>query len=220
MAVKLLISGLANTGKTSLLQSLTDVFVVAHDGKQYPFPQPHVNVNQFASVSELTTIVNTKLGVYKEKFGKLPSTIVFDSVSTIFETIADNCSRQYKGFEIWKNVNSEINEFTRYLEQTLIQHGLNVVIVSHAVWNVDTVSYELVAQGSFAKKGGFLSTVDNSIFIEVKNGKRIIHHRSPKFAARSTLAELPDMQPIEEYNLQKHVDMLAATKNKVASYQL
>lgn len=220
MAVKLLISGLANTGKTSLLQSLTDVFVVAHDGKQYPFPQPHVNINQFASVSELITTVNTKLGVYKEKFGKLPSTIVFDSVSTIFETIADNCGRQYKGFEIWKNVNSEINEFTRYLEQTLIPHGLNVVIVSHAVWNVDTANYELVAQGSFAKKGGFLSTVDNSIFIEVKNGKRTIHHRSPKFAARSTLAELPDMQPIEEYNLQKHVDMLSATKNKVASYQL
>lgn len=220
MSAKILVSGLANTGKTSLLQSLTDVFVVAHDGKQYPFPQPHVNIQTFSSVDELLTTVNAKLSIYKEKFGKLPATIVFDSVSTIFETIADNCGRQYKGFEIWKNVNAEINSFTRYIEQTLIPHGLNVVIVSHAVWNVDTAIYELVAQGSFAKKGGFLSTVDNSIFIEVKNSKRIVHHRSPKFAARSTLEKLPDSQPIEEYNLQKHVDMLVATKSKVASYQL
>jgi len=220
MSAKILVSGLANTGKTSLLQTLTDVFIVAHDGKQYPFPQPHVNVSSFTSVAELLSVTNTKLAAYKEKFGKLPATIVFDSVSTVFETVADNCGRQYKGFEIWKNVNSEINEFTRYIEQTLIPHGLNVVIVSHAVWNVDTVTYELVAQGSFSKKGGFLSTVDNSIFIEVKNGKRIIHHRSPKYAARSTLAELPDSQPIEEYSLQKHVDMLVATKNNVASYQL
>lgn len=220
MSAKILVSGLANTGKTSLLQSLTDVFVVAHDGKQYPFPQPHINVPTFDNISELLAIVNTKLGVYKTKFGKLPSTIVFDSVSTIFETIAANCGRQFKGFDTWKNVNLQINELTSYIENTLIPNGLNVVIVSHAVWNVDTVTYELVAQGSFAKKGSFLATVDNAVFIEVKNGKRIIHHRSPKFAARSTLAELPESQPIEEYTLQKHVDMLVATKDKVAAFQL
>lgn len=220
MSAKILVSGLANTGKTSLLQSLTDVFVIAHDGKQYPFPQPHVNIQTFSSIAELISITNAKLAIYKEKFGKLPATVVFDSVSKIFETIADNCNRQYKGFEVWKNVNSEVNEFTRYLEQTLIPHGLNVVIVSHAIWNIDTATYELVAQGSFAKKGAFLSETDNAVFIEVKNSKRIIHHRSPKFAARSTLEELPDSQPIEEYNLQKHIDILVATKNKVASYQL
>jgi GTPase SAR1 family protein len=220
MAVKLLIAGQANTGKTTLLQSLEDVFVVAHDGKQYPFPQPHINISRFNSVSELLATVNTKLGVYKEKFGKLPTTIAFDSVSTIFETIANNCGSQYKGFDSWKHVNMEVAEFNSYIEDTLIPNGINVVIVSHAVWNVDTATYELVAQGSFAKKGGFLSTVDNSVFIEVKSNKRIIHHRSTKFAARSALADLPDNQPVEEYNLQQHINKLSELKNSAAKFEL
>lgn len=220
MAVKLLISSLANCGKTTLLQSLEDVYVVAHDGKQYPFAQPHTNIDSFQSVSSLIDTVNSKLALYKEKVGNLPTTVVFDSVSKIFESIADNCGRMYKGFEIWKNVNSEVAEFNRYIEGVLLPHGINVVIVSHAVWNADTVSYELVAQGSFAKKGGWLSEVDNSIFIEIKNSKRIIHHRSPKFAARSTLSTIPDNQPAEEYNLQTHINLLTASKNNAEAFTL
>jgi len=220
MAVKLLISSLANCGKTTLLKSLEDVYVVAHDGKQYPFAQPHTNIDSFQSVSALIATVNTKLGIYKEKFNKLPAIIAFDSVSKIFESIADNCNRIHKGFEVWKNVNSEVAEFNRYIEGTLIPNGINVVIVSHAVWNPDVAIYELVAQGSFAKKGGWLSETDNSIFIEIKNGKRIVHHRSPKFAARTTLEDLPDNQSVEEYNLQAHINKLTAAKNTAEQYTL
>jgi len=42
--VKMLISSLPNIGKTTLLQTLDDVLVIARDGKKYPFPQAHVNV--------------------------------------------------------------------------------------------------------------------------------------------------------------------------------
>lgn len=217
---KILISGLANTGKTTLLQTLTDVLVIAHDGKKYPFPQPHVNVDNFNSVNELTSLINDKIAAYEAKFGVFPKTIAIDSVSKIFESIAINCGRMYKGFEIWKNVNSEVSEFTSYIEDTLISNGITVVLISHATWDVDTSSYQLVAQGSFAKKGGFLSEVDNAIFVEIKNGKRIIHHRSPKFASRTTLSELPDNQTAEEYNLQIHVDILNTKSDEVSDYIL
>lgn len=220
MASKILISALANKGKTTLLKTLEDVFVVAHDGKKYPFPQPHTNVDTFDSIQELIALVNSKLGMYKEKYSELPKTIVFDSVSKIFDTIASNCQRKYKGFEIWKYVNEEITSFTSYIENVLIPNGLNVVIVSHAVWNADTASYELVAQGQFAKRGAFLAEVDNAVFIDVKNNKRTVYHRSAKLPARSTLSTdiLPDDQPVEEYSLQDHINKLNAIGNTVAEF--
>lgn len=220
MSAKILISSLANSGKTTLLQSLEDVLVVAHDGKKYPFPQPHIQLDQLPPVDELIGLINEKVGVYKEKFGKLPRTIAFDSVSTIFESIAANASANFKGFDVWKNVNEEVYKLKGYIEDTLLANNINVVIISHATWDVDTASYQLVAQGNFAKKGGFLSTVDQAVFIEVKNGKRIVHHRSAKFASRTTLKELPDNQPVEEYNLQKHIEMLEAIRDNVASFRL
>ena len=67
---------------------------------------------------------------------------------------------------------------------------------------------------------GFLSEVDNSVFLEVKSNKRIVHHKSPKFAARSTLPDIPDSQPAEEYNLQEHINKLAEVKNTAAKFEL
>ena len=158
--------------------------------------------------------------MYQSKFNKLPSTIVFDSVSKIFETIAHNATLTKKGFDVWKQVNEEIYQLNDYIENTIIPNGISVVIVSHATWDTDTSTYQLVAQGSFAKKGGFLSETDNAVFIEVKNGKRIVHHRSPKFASRTTLTEIPDNQPIEEYNLQNHLELLLSKVDEVAEYIL
>lgn len=65
-----------------------------------------------------------------------------------------------------------------------------------------------------------LSEVDNAIFIEIKGNKRVIHHRSPKLASRTVLDQLPDSQPVEEYNLQEHIDALSGLKDEVANYEL
>lgn len=220
MATKLLIAGASNSGKTTLLSSLKDVLVISHDGKNYPFPQPHVNVPTFASAAEFIQLITDKVKAYKAKFGALPATVVIDSVSKVFDTILDNCNQKHTGFKIYNEMSREINEFTSFTQNKLVAAGMNVVIISHAIWDPDTAQYNLVGKGDFSKRGGYLAETDHSIFIETKNGKRIIHHRSTKFPARTTMSELPDSQTVETYNLQEHIDALNKLQDTVSDYAL
>lgn len=149
MSAKLLISGEANSGKTSLLSTLTDVLVIAHDGKRYPFPQPHVNVDTFDSMQAFVDLITEKIIAYKERFGSKPSTVVIDSVSKVFDTALDNCNTKFTGFNIYSNLNKEIHILTDYIENTLIASDINVVIISHAVYDADTTNYNLVGKGEY-----------------------------------------------------------------------
>jgi hypothetical protein len=93
-------------------------------------------------------------------------------------------------------------------------------LISHALWDSETAKYNLVGKGSFAKTGGFLATVDESIFLETKNNKRVIHNRSTKFPARTLQEDLADSLPVEEFNLQSHIDLLASRQEDVSEFSL
>ena len=222
MSVKLLISGQSNTGKTTLTKSLdpNTTLVISHDGKNFPFPIPHVNVESFNSSNELLNIINTKIEAFNEKLGHYPSTIVIDSVSKIFDTLMDAMATKFTNYSIYANLNKEIHEFTDYIQNTLIASDINVVLISHAIYDPDTTNYSLVGKGDFAKRGSFLSEVDNAVFLEGKANKRIVHHRSLKFPARTVLAELPDSQSADEYNLASHIAMLSQLVDDVAEFIL
>ena len=222
MAVKLLISGQSNTGKTTLTKSLDPdtTLIISHDGKNFPFPIPHVNVESFATTQELLAIINEKVEAFNGKLGHYPTTIVIDSVSKIFDTLMDSMSTKHNGFKIFSELNREIHEFTDYIQNTLIASDINVVLISHAIYDAETTSYSLVGKGDFQKRGGFLAEVDNSVFLEAKSNKRIVHHRSLKFPARSVLTELPDSQPADEYNLAEHINTLSKLVDNVAAFVL
>ena len=153
MSVKLLISAESNSGKTTLTKSLTDALVVSYDGKKYPYPIPHILVEPFDSVSALINLINEKIIAYKGKLGSYPKTIVFDSTSKIFDTLLDNCNAKFTGFTVYSNLNKEIHELTEYIQNTLIASNMNVVLISHAVYDPDTTKYNLVGKGDFAKRG-------------------------------------------------------------------
>lgn len=220
MTVKLLISAEANSGKTTLTKNLKNALVISHDGKRYPFPVPHVMIPTFDNVNALIDTVVDKVEAFKDKFGNYPETIVFDSVSKIFDTIHSNCNEKFKGFTIYSELDKEVVAFTSFIENSLIASGMNVVLISHALYDADAAKYNLVGKGSFAKRGGFLAEVDEGIFIEVKSNKRILHFKSPKFPARSLQEELPESMPVEEFNLQQHIDMLAGNASDVDNYAL
>lgn len=220
MSVKLLISAEANSGKTTLTKNLKNSLVISHDGKRYPFPVPHVMIPIFSSVDELVSTVVEKIEAYKAKFKSYPKTIVFDSVSKIFDTIHTNCNEKYKGFTIYSELDKEISALTSFIENSLVASGMNVVLISHALYDADTAKYNLVGKGSFAKRGGFLAEVDEAIFVEIKNGKRIIHFRSTKLPARSLQEDLPENMPVEEFNLQQHIELLSGNTDKVDEYAL
>ena len=218
MSVKLLISGLSNAGKTSLLASLQDAFVISHDGKNFPFPIPHTNVSEFNSTSELIKLITEKIQLYKARNNKLPATVAIDSVSKIFDTLYDVCNVKHSGFKIYSELNKEIHEFTDYIQNVLIENGINVVLLSHATYDGETSQYNLVGKGDFQKRGGFLAEVDTASFIETKNNKRIIHHKSTKFPARCLLADMPDSQPVEEFNLQEYINRLSTISDSVVEF--
>ena len=217
--VKLLISSLPNIGKTSLLQSLTDTLVIARDGKKYPFPQPHVNVPDFTSAEELIDLIVAKVEAYENKFDQLPKTVAIDSISKILLDIEGYTLEQVKSFPYGK-VNTEIKKVVDFIERDMVPN-FNIVLVSHAMYSEDVSGYSLVnAGGSYGKKGGILSEVDEAIFIELKGKKRVVHFRNSKMVSRTTTKDLPDSMPIEEFNLQAHVELLEAKQQNSAKWSL
>lgn len=219
-AVKLLIAGQSNSGKTTLLKSLTDAYVLSHDGKRFPFPIPHTNVPTFDSVTELTNLMTAKIQAYQDSKGTLPSTVVIDTVSKIFDTIYDNCNKKFTGFKIYSELDLELKQFTDYIENILVANGMNVIILSHAIYDADSASYNLVGKGSFQKRGGYIAEVDFSSFLELKNNKRYIHHRSTKFPARTLLEDAPDSQLVDEFNLQDYINQIANINSEVETFEL
>lgn len=213
MAAKVLITGLPNSGKTSLIKSCKDVFVFARDGKAYPFEQPHTNIPDFDNVDGIISLCNDKIKIYMERFGKMPTTIVFDSVSRIFTDIANNCSNKYKGFDVWSNIDKEVNKFVGFINK-ITDKGINVVLIAHALHDAESGKYVETCKGSFAKVGGFLSTVDYSIFIDLKGNKRTVYHRG-KDLARCLLSDMPDSEDANIFNLQEYIDKINAVSNIV-----
>lgn len=220
MAIKLLLAAESNSGKTTLTKTLTDTLVISHDGKRYPFSIPHVMVADFSSISELINLINTKIEAYNEKFGVYPKTIVFDSVSKIFDTMLAYNNAKHTGFKIYSELSADVVAFTSYIQNTLIASDINVILISHAIYDADTAKYNLVGKGDFAKRGGFLAETDQALFIEVKGAKRILHFRSPKFPARTLREADPDTMPIEDFNLQNYVDALVAEQSTVDNFEL
>ena len=220
MSVKLLISAEANSGKTTITKDLENSLVISHDGKRYPFPVPHVMIPTFDSISELIEVVVDKIEAYKTKLGAYPETMVFDSVSKIFDTIHANCNEKFKGFVIYSELDKEIVAFTSFIENSLIASGMNVVLISHALYDAETAKYNLVGKGSFAKRGGFLAEVDEAIFLEVKSNKRIAHFKSTKLPARSLQEDSVASMPVDEFNLQEHIATLAGSATSVDEHQL
>lgn len=218
MAVKLLISGLPNSGKTSLVKNLNNVFVVARDGKHFPFEIPHINIPDFSNIEEVKSLVLEKLSVYKERFGNLPETMVFDSVSRIFTDIENNSRERFRGFDVWNNVNKEISSFVDYVN-FFIDKGINVVIIAHAVYDGDAGTFKETCKGSFEKIGGFLGTVDYASFIELKGEKRTIYHRG-KALSRTLLTDVPDSENATTFNLQEYIDKIKTASNSAAKWSL
>jgi hypothetical protein len=203
---KILIAGLPNTGKTTLLKTLKNAFVVSRDGKPFSLPMPHVNVPEYQKIDDLLDLVQEKLTVYEEKFKASPDTICFDSVSRIFTDIETSCSKRFHGYDVWSNVNKEINVFLDALN-SMQESGFNLVLIAHAVWDVDAKKYIETCKGSFAKTGGFLSVVDYAINIDVVGNKRIISHRGTSLS-RTLISDLPDKESADSFNLQAYLDKI------------
>lgn len=219
--VKLLISGLPNVGKSTLVKDLNPetTLLISRDGKKSPLKIPKKTIEDFNDVDDLIAQVTEAVGTYIEKFDKNPDTIVIDSISKIFLDIEAKILARIKSFP-YGQVNIEISKFMEFLEHS-IAPVCNLVMISHAQLNTETNSYELVnAGGSWGKKGGAISEVESALFIELKGSKRTIHHKTHKMLSRSLIDSIPESQPGEDFNLQTYLDTVSAEVNDSEAFEL
>ena len=221
MAVKLLISGLPNVGKSTLVKDLdpSKTLLLSRDGKKSPLKLPKKTIEDFTDVEDLINQMIAAIQSYIDKTGNNPETIVIDSISKIFLDIEAKILSKVKSFP-YGVINVEISAFMNFLEHQ-IAPICNLVMISHAQFNTETNAYELVnAGGSWGKKGGAISEVENAVFIELKSSKRTIHHKNQKMLSRSLIDALPESQPADEFNLQTYLDLVGKEIDESDAYEL
>ena len=212
MAIKILINGVAGSGKTDLLRSLgKETFVVSRDAKEFALPIPHMLVDKYYDMDtfiyggiqnidgenvEIDGIVQ-KIESYNEKFGQYPEKVVMDSVSQIFMDVIDKASQTpnvygSQGAEVTK----EMATLTKFIHEDLELAGIDVILLNHVIPEMDegkeTGNYVPFGQGKFLAKGGFYSTTNESITIVPEGANRAVYTRGTGKQARTSNKEVPD----------------------------
>lgn len=220
MAVKFLISGLPNSGKTSLTKNVEDALVISHDGKAYPFKTPHATIQDIPSGDALISFIEEKAAAYQERYKKLPKTIIIDSFSRVMESLYNSCNAKYTSFAVYSNLDKEISKIANFIENELVSNGVNVIVICHAIYDEKEDKYELVGKGSFSKIGGFLSVVDHGVYIEATKNKRTLHFRSTKYPARTLEDKLPDSLSVDEFDLTELIEIISSSVSEASEFAL
>lgn len=218
--IKLGIIALENSGKTTTISSIKDALVVSTDNKAFTGKVPHFRYSTYEGLDELLGTISSKIEAYQEKFNKLPRTLVIDSVTHLAVNMEKYWNEKATGFNVWSGLGKDITAFNSYLEDVIIANGINVVFTSHCQFDKDTARYQISAAGQFGKNGSWLSVTDNAVFLEVKGGKRTVHHTNPKFPCRSNLPDIPESQPIEDYDINAHISALESAVEESDSWTL
>jgi len=232
--VKILLTGLSNSGKTNALRTLDPetTLVINTDGKSFPFGIPHSNYQTFPDVTSLIEgweedgehvkgIVDS-MHAFKEMTGAYPKTVAIDTVSRVFQIISDNCNTKYKNFDIHSNIAKEIALFNNFLQEQLVMNGINVISLTHVVYDEKLGVYQDASSGAYKKAGGSISVHDNVSFFHIKGKKYMVTHRSPGLPCRTLLTEeqLPSVQEASEYSLKEHIELLESSNQEITKFTL
>jgi len=210
-ALKILVNGEAGAGKTELLRTLPKTtFVVSRDSKEFSIPLPHMMVDKYYSMSLLLyggniTVDNEKIYVpgvidktnlYFEKTGAYPETVVFDSVSQLAMDVIDSASAVPDSYgSRGAFITSEMAVLTKFIHEELELNGVNVILLNHVIADKEdgkfNGKYIQFGQGKFVAKGGFYSTVNESITLVPEGSYIAVYTRGMNKQARTTITELP-----------------------------
>jgi len=218
-AKKILVCGAENSGKSTVTSKLSNTLVFNFDRKQYTFPVPHVNLLYYTGMSDLIALIQEKVSAYVEKVGHPPTSIVFDTVTQLYSLMEKFNSEKYKGFEVHSTNKAEIVAFNEFLN-SIVEEDIDVVIVAHTVYDKEQERFIIPATGAFANSGSWLSLVNDSIFVEKKSNDIVVHLKSFKLPARTTLDYPKDSLSIKEFSIQEFLDAHKANQENVASYGL
>lgn len=221
MSFKLLVNGIAGSGKTQLLRTLNPetTFVVSRDAKNFPLELPHMLVDNYYDMSTLLyggkvkdeygddVIIEgvvDKLNAFTEHFGQPPEVVVIDSVSQIFMDVIEVASLTpnvygSQGAEVTK----EMGLLTKFLHEELEQNGISTIFLNHVIEEKadgkKTGNYISFGSGKFLEKGGFYSITNEAITLVVEGGHRTIYTRGNDKLARTFVQDIPTKMYVENY---------------------
>lgn len=232
--VKLLLSGLSNSGKTNALRTLdaSKSLVISVDGKTFPFAIPHFNVATFPDIDGLlygyesedghVDGVTDKIHKFHTTYGHYPENVVFDTVSRIFSIISDNCNRQFKNFDVHSNIAKQIAEFNTFIQSQLVENGVNVIQITHVTFDEKLNTYFDASSGTYKKAGGSIGTHDHVSFFHIKSKKYKVTHREAGLPCRTLLPEavLPSTQNADDYSLANHIKLLQDSVLEITKFTL
>jgi hypothetical protein len=259
MSIKILVNGIAGSGKTSLIESFgNETFVVSRDAKNFMFPIPHMMVDKWYDMTTFLYGADTgqvddagnkiriegvadKITLYTQKMGKPPENVVIDSGSQIWMDVIEKASLTpnvygSQGAEVTK----EMGIFTKFIHEYLELNGVNVILLNHVieekVEGAFTGTYLPFGTGKFKDKGGFYSTVNESVTVALEGENRFVYTNSVAKMARTTLKDLPTKMYVKNivnpdkskklkegekyFSLKDHLEKLKASRVNIAEFQL
>lgn len=215
MAVKFLVSGLESSGKSTMTSKIKDALVINFDDKEYNFETPNSDFRDYKGIGSVFDFINNKLVKYKEVKGEFPKVLVIDTVTQMYASMTLFNLKKYRGFDTHSNNNFDTLEFNKYLEDVILANGVDVVIVAHAQYDDVAKTYKVPAQGKFKDNGSWVSVVNDAIFIDKTSGKLTVYLTNLKYPVRYTLDDLPEKLPIDEFDINEHLDKLRNKKDKI-----
>lgn len=219
MAIKVLISGYENTGKTTLISKINDALIINCDAKEFSIPVMHTNFNQWEGLKSFTDFVNDKIVVYKKKKNELPKYLVIDTISQLYMQLTKWNSNHFRGFDIHTQNNQETLALNGYFEK-LIEKGINIIIVSHTMVDGDTGKHVIPAQGQFQKVGSWLSIVNEAIFIERSPDIHKVWFKTDKFPVRSLIERKEESTDFNNFDITKYLNEVTSVKNEAEKFRL
>jgi hypothetical protein len=217
-AIKMLICGFESSGKSTIASQLDDAFVLNFDHKEYGFKVPHANIKDYEGLDAMISLITDKVEAYNSKMGKYPKTIVLDTMTQFYTSMQQYNGTKFKGFDEHRQNNLDTLAFNKFIEDSLIPSGINVVIVAHTIYDEPTERHIIPASGAFAKSGSWLSVVNESIFVEKKSTRLVVHTKNLKYPCRTTLQEVKTGVNLEDYSLQDHIDELTVEKLEATDF--
>lgn len=220
MAIKVLISGYENTGKTTLISKIQNALVINCDSKEFSIDKVvYSDYKNYTGLQDFMQFTFDKIKLYKSKFNKFPKYIVFDTITHLYAKMIQFNSKKFKGFEIHSTNNLETMELNNFLE-VIISKDINVIIVAHTKVDEKTGKHIIPSQGNFKDCGSFLSICNEAIFIERSLDNHLIHLKSNFLPVRSLYQWEQESIPFNEFNINDYLEKITQLKIETEKFRL
>lgn len=226
MAIKALISGYENTGKSTLASKIKDSLIINCDNKEFTLETIHATYNKWLGSKDFTDFVNSKIVAYKEKFNELPKVVVFDTITHLYGNMTNFHNNTLQGFNIHSANERETKAINSYINDVLIARGINVIVVAHTRIDEKTDKHTIPASGSFRNEGSWLSIVNEAVYIErgLNKEKNMVHtvwlKSDGRYPVRSLIDYKEDCVDFDSFDPNKWIDNITHVVDTASKFRL